>query len=286
MREEPWKIHLPTKVLIELVGKGLNVPKDGWNAREFSRQGRLLVLTLDRISKLTQRRAAPYIARTANAIFKRQLDKVISRATKSAKNSFLDILGLPQEGVWAQALNDVFAEEGIAATAELIPPVQSVMGQAYSRTGILLGQEADPAYSMTIAKESREIAQRIVGINDTTRQTFQRTINGAIRDGLSVTETAQRLRETLPAFNRNRINTIARTETNNAWTKGSVATFQESPTLSHVSVIGCEAREPSSPQYRGESTCNIQDVPVQDANTLEFHPNHTGTMVPSQFRDT
>ena len=93
------------------------------------------------------------------------------------------------------------------------------------------------------------------------------------------------LDEALPAFNASRINTIARTETNNAWTRGSVASFQESTTLSHVSVIGCEAREPNSPQYRGESTCNVQDVPVEDAGLLDFHPNHTGTIVPSRFRE-
>ena len=49
--------------------------------------------------------------------------------------------------------------------------------------------------------------------------------------------------------------------------------------------IGCEAREAGSPTYRGESTCNIEDVPVSDADKLRFHPNHTGTMVPSKFRE-
>jgi hypothetical protein len=286
MREEPWKIHLPTRVLIDAVGKGLEVPEEGWTARTFARQGRLLILTLNRIAKMTQRRAAPYIARTANAIFARQLDKVIARATgKSAKTSFLEIAGITHEGLWTQAINEVFEEEGIAALAELVPPIQSVMGQAYSRTGILLGQESDPQFSMTIAQKSREIAQRIVGINDTTRDLFRRTIQRAIDDGLTVTETAERLRDMMPHFSASRINTIARTETNNAWTRGSVASFQEIKTLSHVSVIGCEAREPSSPQYRGESTCNIEDVPVEDAGLLDFHPNHTGTIVPSRFRE-
>jgi hypothetical protein len=44
---------------------------------------------------------------------------------------------------------------------------------------------------------------------------------------ITVTETARRLRETLPRFNRWRVNTIARTELNNAWTRGSVISFQE-----------------------------------------------------------
>jgi hypothetical protein len=50
-----------------------------------------------------------------------------------------------------QAFDEVMAEEGITATAELLPPVQSVMGQAYGRTATLLGQEADPDFSMTVA---------------------------------------------------------------------------------------------------------------------------------------
>lgn len=288
---EPWRLHLSSRQIIGLLGKGIEIPESGWTGEQFARQGRLLILTIARLAKLTQRRAAPYVARKANDLFRRQVDRVIERVVthpsiRSAKrNHLIDIL-LPQhEQLWAQAIDDVFATAGIEAVTELIPPIQSVMGQGYSRVGILLAQEAEPDVNPRIARNAREIAQKITRINDTTRTAFNRLIRQSIEEGLTVSETAQRIREQLPKINANRSLTIARTELNNAWTQGAVTAYQQSKTLTHVSVIGCEAREPGSPTYRGESTCNIQDVPVQDAHTLQFHINHTGTIVPSRFRN-
>jgi len=148
-----------------------------------------------------------------------------------------------------------------------------------------LGQAGETAGNQRLAREARDIAQRITGINDTTRKQFERAIQNAIGQGMTVTETAQFLVDKFPDMAESRIRTIARTELNGAYAKGSVASYLQSDVVAHVSVIGCEAREPGSPTYRGESTCNIQDVPVVDADNLQFHPNHTGTIVPSGFRE-
>ena len=55
-----------------------------------------------------------------------------------------------------------------------------------------------------------------------------------------------------------------------------------------VSVIGCEAREPNSPKFDGESTCNFADLEIERLDeflAVGFHPNHTGVLVPSGFKD-
>ena len=96
-------------------------------------------------------------------------------------------------------------------------------------------------------------------------------------------ETAKYLRGNFPERSRNRISTIARTELGQAADEGRKQSMKDLGTVTHVSVIGCEAREAASPTYRGESTCNIEDVPIGDMDTLEFHINHTGTIVPSRF---
>jgi hypothetical protein len=118
-------------------------------------------------------------------------------------------------------------------------------------------------------------------------------IRSSIADGHTVAETAKVLEERMPKIAAARIRTIARTETMMAWTEGSIASLQQSGVVTHVSVIGCESREegswgrPSFQQfmYRGEGTCNIQDVPIADAHLLNFHPNHTGSVVPSRFKE-
>ncbi len=286
-RDQPWRVPFPTHTLIAVVGKGLEIPEGGWTAAEFARQGTLLLRVMHRLAQLTQRRAIPHVAKTAKKVMRRQMKKVVEKvlSRRSAKDTLLEVLAPDMSGLWHQALEEVFRETGVEAAMELMPPVQSVMGRGYSVTNELLAQEGEVAANQRLAREARDIAQRIVGISDTTREQFGREIQRAIDEGLTVTETADRLVERFPDMAQSRINTIARTELNNAYAKGSVASMQESGVVTHVSVIGCQAREPGSPQYRGESTCNIQDVPIADADKLEFHPNHTGSIVPSGFID-
>ncbi len=286
-KAEPWRLPFATHTLVEIVGKGLEIPKDGWTSAEFARQGSLLLRTMHRMAQLTQRKAIPHVQATAKKIMRQQMRKVVERVTgrAPAKSTFLDIIMPQHEGLWMQALDEVFRETGIQATMEIMPPVQSVMGRAYSATNVLLGQDDSITGNQRLAREAREIAQRITGINNTTRSQFERVIRNSIDEGLTVTETAQILTEEFPEMANARTGTIARTELNNAYTKGSVASYQESSTVTYVSVIGCEAREPKGPTYRGEPTCNIEDVPVVDSDKLEFHPNHTGTVIPSRFRD-
>ncbi len=59
--------------------------------------------------------------------------------------------------------------------------------------------------------------------------------------------------------------------------------YLDGKVVSHISVIGCEAVEEGIPEYKGVPTCNIRNVPVEDAHELAFHINHTGTMVPTGF---
>ena len=279
--------------------KRVQVPEGGWTAESFSAHGSRLIFTLSRFAKIIQRRAFPVVARKAAGLFRSQIEKVftkvLSRAgTRSAKGPD-DVqidLGV-HEAIWQQAIDEVFREEEINVVTEIVPPVQSVMAQGFSQTSTLLGLSFTRDVSQLIARESRDVASRIVGINSSTRKQFMEQVLKIIEEGMTVVEAVNDMRRTFPKFSQNRIATIARTELQNAWTAGSIRSFNESPTLTHVSVIGCESRErdrwgsPSYQQYlyNGESTCNIQDVPVHDADKLRWHPNHTGTLIPSRFRN-
>lgn len=296
---DPWKHPLPAGVIIKLIAPSLEIPRGGWTAAEFARQGPLLLRAMVRAQRIATKKAFPYVAAKATELFRRQLEAIIGKVmrrvgARSAKDPVTITIGLPaNEEIWRQAIQEVLAEEGIQAALDLVPPIQSVMAQAYSRVTTLMGQAQTLAGNQRIAREAREVAARITRIHDTTREVLDRQVRQAIQEGLTVQETAARLRDVVPELNHARVNMITRTELSNAWQQGSLQSFQESETLTHVSVIGCESRErerwgqPSYQRYlyRGESTCNIQDVPIQDAGQLQFHPNHTGTLVPSRFRN-
>lgn len=296
---ERWQTDPATRIALTALVKAVDVPEGGWTGESFAANGRRLVVAMSRLAKITQRRAFSFVARKAATVFRAQMEKVFLRVqqrlgTRSAKAPLtIEIPFAQHEALWMQALNEVFAEEQINIVLEIVPPVQSVMAQGYSRTATLLGQAANAEASARIAREAREIGTRIVGLNDVTREKFRTTISRMLEQNLSVVETIDKMRDTFPKINANRIATIARTELQNAWTRGAVASFQESPTLTHVSVIGCESRErdqwgkPGYQEflYNGQSTCNIIDVPVEDSHKLVWHPNHTGTMIPSKFRN-
>ena len=90
------------------------------------------------------------------------------------------------------------------------------------------------------------------------------------------------MRQELPALNR-RIPTIARTEMGMAADEGAKASMVNSEVVTHCSVIGCES---STDHPTLGINCNIENVPIEDVDKIEFHINHTGTWIPSKFKST
>lgn len=284
-------LHVPARKAVEnIAGRNLVIPEDGWNAQNFVTGGTGLVIALSRLGRITQFRTAPRLAKKLNETFSKQLarviSKVVSRGRGRAGKATLDLMLGNIEGVWAQALREVIAETGVEIAINVMPEVQSVMAQGYSRTSIVLGQSPAVDVGRMVTAESRDIAQRVTMINETTRKRIMESVNRSIEAGLTVAETADQLTSEVSSIYGNRALTIARTELNRAWTRGTLKSMKESETLTHISVIGCEAREANSPQYKGESTCNAVDVPINDADLLLFHVNHTGNIVPSRFRNS
>lgn len=278
--------RLNAPALIETVGgKTLVIPPGGWNAHAFALHGLPMIITLARVAKIIQKQAAADMARAMAKLFEDQVREIVARATRSKGAKAEITLEFAQhETLWKQAIDAVLKETGTQVVSKVLPSVQSVMAQGYSKVGILLAQDPVHDVAAHIARQARGIAEEVTRVNNTTRRIIETQVRQSIQAGQNVAETANAIQEVAPRIMGSRALTIARTELNKAWTQGAVRSFKESETLTHISVIGCEAREENSPQYRGESTCNIQDVPVGDADSLEFHINHTGNMVPSRFR--
>lgn len=283
-------------------GKALVIPKEGWRASTFRLHGLAMVRAMHRAALITQKQQQGSIVRGASQAFTKQIEEVIRRflrASNFGRTSAYaygvkvsgDIFLSAHEDLVLSILNEVLQETGAEVTAEILPGIRSTLDQGYSKSSILLAQEPKVRDNPNLQRRARTLAARITNISDTTRKRFKTVLTRAVKERLSVPQAVKLIREKLPQIQANRALTIARTELNQAWTDGAVQAFQESKTLTFVSVIGCESREEDrwdSPSYapylyRGESTCNIVDVPVADADKLEFHINHTGTMVPSGF---
>ncbi len=292
----PWSARVINRELT----KGYLKPSK-WTAETFRTDGAGMIEALARTAKVVQRYAWPTIVREARRVMDRQLERAIAHATSGhrAAGSWDAKIGIEvavspaDANLWLEALNEAFAETGADLVAELVQPIQSVGAQGYAKTSEILGVTPDPRIASGRGMDPHRIAARITGIDDTTRERFRRIIVREIDDGATPARLAATLRREFNGWPARRLATIARTETSNAWTWGSVEAMKEVPNLISVDVIGCESREmerwnqPSFQQfmYQGEGTCNIEGVSIRDAHLLNFHPNHTGVIVPSEFRD-
>lgn len=287
--------------MIELVGKALIIPKEGWNAHNFRVYGRAMIMTMHRIAQIEQRRAIPHVAREASKHFREQLDEILKRF--ESNRGFLGrsakavvIFTSAHENLLKDIINQVLEETRTDARASIISSVQSVMAKGYSKTSVLLAQKPDIAHNTALQRRAQGLASKITQIGETTRKRFETILGQAVDSGLSVVETTKLIRTRIPEINDRRSLTIARTELGNGWAQGSAQAFKESSTVSEVSVIGCESREenlwdtPSYQQfmYKGESKCNYEDLPVAELDAFMeggWHPNHSGSLIPSAFRE-
>jgi len=276
-----------------LAGKSMQAPAGGWTARSFATEGPGVVRFLHRNAQVSWRRNVPALARAISQLVKDRVSVMVETATGGRVKGAVEVQ-LPNDfELWAEALRTAFDEIGVEATVDLVKPIQSTLGQGYSRTANTTGAVVRSSANRTLANEAQGIARRIARIDENTRDIYERAIRKALDEGLPALETARVLKRTIPELADSRATTIARTELSRAYNQGAIAAMKATPGLTHISVIGCQSREkerwnsPSYQQfmYRGESTCNIQHVPIEDAEELNFHPNHTGTIVPDSFAD-
>jgi hypothetical protein len=281
-------------ILLQHLAKGLHVPEGGWTRATFAQHGTLLMLSMARVAKITQRKAIPEMALKARNIFRDQISRLLTFTTGRdwVKHQFqdrplVDILFPQHEALWLQAIQNVFDDGDARIVRDLTPSVQSVMAQGYSKVNILLGQPGVPDASARIATRARGLAEKITRVNDTTRAIVARIVRESVDQGRTVTETAQEILDRTRDINDNRVMTIARTELGRAYDQGAVMSFKESSSITELSVLGCTAREPSSPHYKGQSTCAYQGLPIEELDAFMetgFHINHGGCLTPSGFR--
>jgi hypothetical protein len=284
-------------------GRTFHIPAGGWDAEQFVRHGAGMIRAMSRVAKITQRKAIPVVAKTAKELFDTQLKRIIRRveqqrqhfrfglrslgSMKADSGPTSVLLSMPQEEqLWAEAIAEVLKTADIEVVVRLTPPIQSVMAQGYSKTAYMLGQRADAQVAAAISQQTRETAKQITAINDTTQKNILNAVKDGVKQQMTVRELSEYIEQRESKIFGNRALTIARTELNKAWTQGAAISFKESDAITQYSVIGCEAREASSPHFKGQSTCNYKGIKKDELDeflAVGFHPNHTGTLIPSGF---
>lgn len=170
---------------------------------------------------------------------------------------------------------------------------QSLIDRTYTRSRYVLG-EANGIVNPNLAGRNEKLLGGLTLIQGATKRMADFHIQKSLeaqaaqfRTGIAWGEVVLTVKSAVE--NRiiipSRLNTIARTEGGRAIDEGMKESAKVSDILTHMSVVGCQAIEPNIPTYNGIPTCNIEDVPVQDLDMVEFHINHTGAFVASRFKD-
>ena len=136
----------------------------------------------------------------------------------------------------------------------------------------------------------QRLASKVTHVSETTRAKLREVLDDGIRRGLSPTAIADGaidqgyfgIRGVFDAhwkhgrFAQHRSQLIARTESARAMDQSNVAVYKGLG-VQVCDVIGCEDNSIWPGQKYG---CNSQNIPIDEANKIQFHPNHTGMVVP------
>jgi hypothetical protein len=277
--------------LIAHASRGVFVVRPGGlDAKAFALSASGLAKTMHRVATISRNQTAHRIALKTRASIRQHVAAIIEAAQWGGK------AGVSLAEFWEPVV--VSASQDIAGDLRRLAgnDVQSILGQSYSRTVMLLGGQEQTPPSEWI-KPARELSDKLLTpVEKTTQRQFMDAIRKADKEGMTRKESAQFARDEVERKATSRSNTAGSVVAQQGWQEGSIPAMQEGNVV-EVSVIGCMSREEDqwgSISYQDymfdadgrspESSCNIEDVPIEFANKLFFHPGHTGTLVASKFK--
>lgn len=288
----------PSRLFVEY--RKSAIPAGGWTHEAFqSSEGVLLVKDLVAAQKAAKLKGSRLLTAPLTKLMRGQVEAVIDlfhrRLTTAGFASGQWVQGtkattitieVAQHGeLWTKAIEEAFAQAGAHVTATVKPALQSVADDVLDKTTALLsGRKPSAAAAHTMRTQVNQLALEVAAINDTTRTRLQRFLAKEIDAGTPPFAVMEKMRKRIPEIATNRVPTIVRTELGRAADRAAIRGMRDSEVVTHVSVIGCEAIEPGIPTWNGIPTCNIKNVPIASAGDLRFHPNHTGAIVASGFR--
>jgi DNA-directed RNA polymerase subunit F len=252
-------------------------PSKGWNEETYEKHGKTLIANFLRIQKNHRTNGKLKLKKFLANLFKFQIEEVIKYAEKQTL-----FKAYKSSDPWSTSITRVFSLGDFSVAGNMQAIQSTAINGVYEDAKKLLGEEPTQRSRFQNKDRSYRIASKVTKINNTTRKLLKSEILKSLKDGLSVSETSKKLRDLIPQMNR-RIPTIVRTEMSRATDEGVKQAMKESKVITHCSVMGCEKEEPLF-TYNGQSTCNVENVPIGEVDGVEFHINHTGAWVPSKFK--
>lgn len=273
-REKTWR---------DLASGGwASVPAHGiWTLKELSDRANVARIQRDflRLERASLRRRMASGVSAYQNFLNEQLARILD-----AFNAEKGLL-LKQEkasgGLLARIFNDSVENAMIVNVGAAF--YKSLTDSAYGNVGDILSVELALEENRALAGRVDLLRRTAPRINDTTKAKLKEILDAGISEGLTQGNLAQRIQEGLSMYNSARPVMIARNELAQAYRQGNRQAMLDSNIITHISVIGCMDQETGAPTYNGQCTCNITDVPIGDADKLEYHVNHTGAEVPSRF---
>lgn len=266
------------------------VPDEGWNEENLrTPNGRRLLRDLVRDRNVIVARGIKATATFLLSFFDEEFEELLRLVTSyydaSRGRKGPTMIGEAGEHVhiWGRAMDENARKYDAKLVMEVTPKIHTTSKALATQVAKRLGGKITPALESAVRVRSNQLARQVKGIADTTRQRLASALAKCFNEGKNIDDTFAYLRKTFPRMNRNRVMTIARTEMGRAADIAQTAAYEQSGVVTYVSVVGCQAIERGIPTYNGIPTCNIKYVPIYDAHKLHFHPNHTGTIVPSGF---
>jgi len=133
------------------------------------------------------------------------------------------------------------------------------------------------------------LANRVPRVNRTTRTDLDEVISLGVDRGYSLEQIIDGVSDdefkgvkgVFTEATNYRAERIARTEISATWDRVSVRSYKDVG-ISTLDVIGCEGG-PEGHTVEGEKYgCLSTGIPIDEADSIEFHPNHVGVLVPGR----
>ena len=303
------KYHFLTNSEVFQRSRKSYVPAEGWKTPMMKgRNGKALANDLIKFQRQVRARSVQRISVLMGKRMRRIIQKVVTKGRKqvSERGQSGWTYGKKdyeqEKEIWLNTIADVMDEEDIELQDELFLEYQATAKEVAGGFSKLLGFALLGTLVRSLIRAAKDIAKIVSRINRTTTKQLEGVVSSTlvanqapaetgdevdtlitpVTQGLSV---ATQLEERGQNLLTSRVATISRTESTTIVNSAASSCLVESGRVLTVQVVGCEAIEPNIPEYNGVPTCNITGVPVEDADKLEFHPNHTGYIVPETFSD-
>jgi len=238
----------------------------------YEARSRIVVNSRRNVSRLAAK-AAPAIARLFASQGERIADAVRQRAedgmdTRDIMDAF-DLLDLFDDEV-AEALQELYVAAGRSA---------------YTFAGKTIGLGIDyDAGNPYVKQTMRDLANRVKGINNQTRDDIRQVVTDATSEGTNMRDLADRLRGLYQETYRNRSLTIARTESQVAYNLSQASAYRQSGSVYAMQLFDNPDHVDDYGASDGLSCADrnglITDVDKVDQHIFAEHPNGTLAAAP------